>query len=391
MVTLPLTALWVTIILGLNVALHVEGHYSESHRDVQEVLVKQDSKLQPKVFIIGMFGAEGETWHGIDEFNLLEQNTTVPGFSSLYPDAHCTLDGSICQLVTGSGEINAIASLSALLYSDLFDLRTTYFLIAGIAGINPKKATIGSVTFPLYAVHVGLQFEIDAREIPPHFTTGYIPQGARSPDQFPPTIYGTEVYELNDNLRRKAMEFAQTGQLADDERSRTYRSLYANSPEYTPAAAPPTIVACDTATSDQFWTGKLLGEATENYTKLLTNGSGEYCTTQQEDNATLEALVRAAVRGKADFSRVVVLRTGSNFDRPCPEQSASDNLFHDLTGYASAIMNIRLAGVPIVMGILDDWEATFARGIRADNYVGDILGSLGPRPGFRQRKVGDEL
>ena len=107
------------------------------------------------------FGAEGETWHGIEEFDLLERNISVPGFSPLYPDVHCTSDGLICQLVTGSGEINAVATISALLYSDLFDLRKTYFLIAGIAGINPKKATIGSVTVPLYAVHVGLQFLSD--------------------------------------------------------------------------------------------------------------------------------------------------------------------------------------------------------------------------------------
>ncbi len=315
----------------------------------------------------------------------------MPGFSPLYPDTHCTLDGSVCQLVTGSGEINAVATISALLYSDLFDLRKTYFLIAGIAGINPKKATIGSVTFPRYAVHVGLQFEIDAREIPPQFATGYVPQGARSPGQYPTRIYGTEVYELNDNLRQVAIKFAKTAHLTDDERSQTYRSLYANTPEYESAAGPPAIVACDTATSDQFWSGRLLGEATENYTKLLTDGAGEYCTTQQEDNATLEALVRAAVRGKVDFSRVMIMRTGSNFDRPCPRQSAADNLFHDLTGYTSAIMNIRNAGVPIVIGILEGWEDSFSDGIRPENYIGDVLGSLGQRPTFRPRKVGDEL
>ena len=337
------------------------------------------------------FGAEGETWHGIEEFDLLERNISVPGFSPLYPDVHCTSDGLICQLVTGSGEINAVATISALLYSDLFDLRKTYFLIAGIAGINPKKATIGSVTVPLYAVHVGLQFEIDAREVPDHFTTGYVPQGARSPDEYPTRIYGTEVYELNDNLRQKAIQFAKSAHLADDERSQTYRSLYANSPEYAPAAAPPTIVACDTATSDQFWTGKLLGEAMENYTLLLTDGAGDYCTTQQEDNATLEALIRGAVRGVVDFSRVMILRAGSNFDRPCPEQTAADNLFHDLTGFTSAIQNIRIAGVSIVQGILQEWETIFEHGIIADNYVGDILDSLGQKSSFRPRKLEDEL
>ena len=46
-------------------------------------------------------------------------------------------------------------------------------MVGGIAGINPKIATLGSVTFARYAVQVALQYEFDAREIPDNFTTGY--------------------------------------------------------------------------------------------------------------------------------------------------------------------------------------------------------------------------
>lgn len=69
-------------------------------------------------------------------------------------------------------EINAASSITALTFSSLFDFRLTYFLIAGIAGVNPKLATLGSVTFAKYAVQVALQYEFDAREIPANFTTG---------------------------------------------------------------------------------------------------------------------------------------------------------------------------------------------------------------------------
>ena len=58
-------------------------------------------KAKPKVFIISMFLPEGEVWWGIPEFDLLATNITVPGFSPLFPDAHCTADGDIRQLVTG--------------------------------------------------------------------------------------------------------------------------------------------------------------------------------------------------------------------------------------------------------------------------------------------------
>ena len=52
-------------------------------------------------------------------------------------------------------------------------------MIAGIAGVNPEVATLGSVTFARYAVQVALQYEFDAREIPANFTTGLVPKHTR--------------------------------------------------------------------------------------------------------------------------------------------------------------------------------------------------------------------
>ena len=57
--------------------------------------------VKPKVFIVSMFDPEADIWYGIPEFDILALNITVPGFSPLFPDAHCTADGDICQLVTG--------------------------------------------------------------------------------------------------------------------------------------------------------------------------------------------------------------------------------------------------------------------------------------------------
>ena len=91
--------------------------------------------------------------------SLYDGNITVPGFSPLFPDAHCTSSGEVCQLTTGEGEINAASTISALIYSNLFSLNQTYFLVAGIAGINPHLGTTGSVTFAHYAVQFDLQYE----------------------------------------------------------------------------------------------------------------------------------------------------------------------------------------------------------------------------------------
>jgi purine nucleoside permease len=84
-----------------------------------------------------------------------------------------------------------------------------------------------------------------------------------------------------------------------------------------------------------------------------------YCTTQQEDNATYEALKRAAAAGRVDLARVAVLRAGSDFDRPHPGQSSADNLlnYQSQGGFGIALDNLYRAGEPLVRAITHDWAA----------------------------------
>ncbi|KAJ7108494.1 purine nucleoside permease [Mycena epipterygia] len=338
--------------------------------------------IAPKVLIISMFDSEGSVWFNIPEFDILAQNITVPGFSPLFPDVHCTANGSVCLLTTGQAEINAAATISSLLHSRDFNLTSTYFLIAGIAGVNPKVATIGSVTFARYAVQVALQYEFDAREIPADFPTGYFPQGSTAPGQLPGWWDGTEVFEVNDALRQLAIGYAKTAKLNDTRDAQLARSKYSTLKSFAPGAASPTVLGCDTGTSDVYWSGNLLGEVFENTTRLFTNGSAEYCTTQQEDNATLNSLMRGALFHLVDFSRIIVMRSASDFDRPFPGQSGVANLIGPAPGDEPSVLNLYLAGIKIIQAILNDWDSTFARGIKPTNYLGDVFGSLGGEPDF---------
>ncbi|KIP02163.1 hypothetical protein PHLGIDRAFT_96274 [Phlebiopsis gigantea 11061_1 CR5-6] len=346
--------------------------------------------ISPKVFIVDFYDDEQNIWLGIPEFNLLEQNITLPGLSMKFPDIHCTKDGSVCQLVTGEGEVNAAGSALALVLSPLFNLTQTYFLTAGDGGINPKISTLGSVAFAQFAVQVALQYEIDAREKPSNFSTGYIPQGDSQLNVYPSYIYGTEVFQLNDALRQKAIAFAKTATLNDSSDAQAYRKLYAGDAQYAAALQTPSVLGCDTATSDVWWSGAVLGETFENTTKLFTNGTGAYCTTQQEDNAVLESFLRGHVAGLLDFSRIIAMRTASDFDRQPSSMSAAENLFNGQdAGYEIAVQNIYIAGIKVVQGILSGWDSTFAKGVAASNYVGDVFGSLGGNPSFGPGSVFD--
>ena len=70
-------------------------------------------------------------------------------------------------------------------------------------------------------------------------------------------------------------------------------------------------------------------------------------------------------------------------DRPPLGRSGLEHLTAaQQNGFGIAIANIFNAGIEIVKGIIHDWDKTFKDGIEAENYVGDIFGSLGGEPDF---------
>ncbi|KAJ7106516.1 purine nucleoside permease-domain-containing protein [Mycena epipterygia] len=124
------------------------------------------------------------------------------------------------------------------------------------------------------------------------------------------------------------------------------------------ATSPPAIILCDTACSDTWWTGTLLGEAFENTTTLFTNGTEVYCTTEQEDSATLNALMWGAMAKLVDFLRIIVMRSASDFDRPSPGETAAANLLEATPGVQPSILNLKIAGVQVVQAIRSEWASS---------------------------------
>ncbi|KAM3513488.1 hypothetical protein MY11210_002876 [Beauveria gryllotalpidicola] len=356
------------------------------------VAVAADS-ITPKVMIVSMFAPEAQVWYRNFERSGLGNLSAIDipsrGLSMLFPSIFCTQDASVCHVTVGEGEINAAASAMALLLSPAFDLRETYFVLGGIAGANPHRATLGSVAFARYAVQVGLQYEVDPRSAPDDWETGYVSYGSDRPHQYPTIVYGSEVFELNAKLRDAAYDLASTATLDDADNARRLRAQYAAgsataAAAAAAAAAPPSLVKCDVTTSDVYFVGDELAREFDTTTRIWTNGTGAYCMSAQEDNAILEVLVRGAAARLVDFARVVLLRAGANFDRPPPGVPIRDFMAEAATqpGQAIAAQNMYSAGVHVVRGIVRGWDETFARGLAPDNYVGDMLGSLGGEPDF---------
>ncbi len=152
----------------------------------------QDFVHSPKVMLITLFEPEARAWTANITF---DQEIKVRGLSAKYPKVLCKGD-DVCLMTTNMGHTNAAASTMALVLSNQFDLRKTYFLITGIAGIDPDQGTLGSAAWARYLVDFGLQHEIDAREKPRSWTTGYLGIHAADPSAKPNLEYKTEVYGL---------------------------------------------------------------------------------------------------------------------------------------------------------------------------------------------------
>lgn len=305
-----------------------------------------------RVLIVNMFLVESGPW--LAALSATRQ-IPVPGLPTGNPFVRCTAD-NVCQVSVGMGHANAAASITALVYSGRFDLRRTYFLLAGIAGIDPAQGTIGTAAWARYVVDIGLAHQIDAREMPSGWASGYFGLLADAPGSKPRLTYGTEVYRLNEALLQRALALGAGVTLSDSEDVRSYRAHYPG----LPANGPPAVVQCDTATSDTWWSGSDIGQHARRWTSLMTDGQGIYCTSQQEDNAVLAALERGARSGLVDIGRVAVLRTGSDFDRPFPHQSVIDSMLRqrEVTGgFRIAAQNLVIAGMPLVTEIATHWDS----------------------------------
>lgn len=349
-------------------------------------LVKKDAPdvISPKVFVINMFEYEAKPWLAAMNFT---NNMTIPGLSPMYPDIFCNDDYSVCEMTTGEGEINASGSVTALGLSPKFNLTQTYFMISGIGGGEPTLTTMGSVTFAKYAVQVALQYQVSYQEFittNPNWTSGYWAYGTTNPWSYPGNVYGTEVFELNEKLRDRAVELAESVPLNNGtDQNAVNRMLY----DQDAARSLPSVVKCDVLTSDNYFTGNVLGDYFAFYASLMTNGSAQYCSTAQEDNASLEALTRLDKAGLVDFSRIVVMRTISDFTRPPPSR-ANDTVawFNDPQsgGASAAFKNLPIAGIPFVNDVLTHWDDVYMTGesFAPTNYIGDIFNTLGGTPDF---------
>jgi purine nucleoside permease len=340
------------------IALGLFGTASQAHA--------AQPKIAVHVVVVTTFELGADTGDTPGEFQFWVERLPLPetlpfpaGNRSLRynPKTH------VLGIVVGSGSINSAASTMALGLDSRFDLTKAYWLITGIAGINPNLGSVGSAAWAEWVVDRDLSHEIDAREIPADWSTGLVPLSRSSPFKGPPPpqgIFSPSVYHLNAALVDWAYQLTADTPLDDTKDLQAIRAGYPDQPE---AQRPPHVLKGDEISANNWWLGALMNKSAEDWMKYWTDGHGRSVTTAMEDHGVIHSLQMLAKSHRVDTERVLVLRTASNYSVPAKGQTAaqllasesSDDSASHLSAFIPSLEAGYRVGSPVVNALTTQW------------------------------------
>ncbi|WP_263352855.1 purine-nucleoside phosphorylase [Acidicapsa acidisoli] len=320
--------------------------------------VQPQPTLQPlpkpwpiRVVIVVTSPEEFELWGAREH---LSEAFDVPGVPQ---PVHANAEHTVLGIVSGATLINASASMMALGLDPRFDLTHAYFIVNGIAGVDPEDASIGSAAWANFVVG-DVMSEIDIREAPTGWPYGLFPAGSTRPS--PTTVGpGFNLFALNPKLVAWAFEQTRGLKLPDDSALAAFRAAYSGYPN---AQRPPFVLLGDDFASDHYWHGKILTQFANDFVRLYTGGKGNFVMAEMEDSGIVNALARLDSIHRVDINRVLVLRTASNYSMQAPGSTALDSIASPYPdGGKFAYQSAWLCGSTVLHSILSHWDIAFER------------------------------
>jgi purine nucleoside permease len=311
-----------------------------------------------KVVIIALFepGADqgdtpGEYQYWVEREHLDHVFAFPQGFHDLRMN-----DQGVLGVLAGVGEARAAATIMALGLDPRFDLTKAYWLTAGISGADPQDASLGSAAWAEWVVDGDLAYEIDSREIPPQWTTGYVPLNKTKPYEQPRNEENFLMFHLNPGLMEWGYQQTKAVKLDDSPQLASARAHFAGAN----AHRPPFVLKGDTLSASTFWHGKILDQWANDWVSYHTGGKGNFVTSAMEDTGVMQSLSLLHRAGRVDLDRVMVLRTVSNFDQPPTGMTAAESLAanaeHAYSAYLPALEAAYRVGNVVVSEIVTNWD-----------------------------------
>jgi len=318
---------------------------------------KNEQKVPVKVVVLTMFEHEGDRpgerqlW---EERLKLDQRLSFPaGRSDIYSNGE-----GLILITTSMGVSNAAASVMALGLDPRFDFSKAYWLVAGISGIDPHDGSMGSAVWTDYVVDGGLAHEIDAREIPDDWKTGYTPLRSPRPyDRNGEPVNPSQFFKLNEDLLQWAYHLTKDIPLLDRPELEHRRAEYVVFPN---AQKKPFVLIGSHLSDSTFWHGEKMSEFGNDWTNFWTEGEGNFTTKAMEDSGTLQSLKNLDNAGKVDYDRVMILRTAANYTMPSPGMTAAESLVRErgasLSAFNESLEAAFGAGNTVVQELLTNWD-----------------------------------
>ena len=257
----------------------------------------------------------------------------------------------VLGIVTGMTLANAGPSMMALGVDPRFDLTHAYFLVAGIAGVDPREGSIGSAAWAKLVVG-DVSRQIDSREAPAAWPYGIFVIGAHEPNVMPAKPMTSDLYELNEKLAHWAFVQTREVKIPDNEAMRKSREGWDG---YPSAGKDPVVFEGDSFASDTYWHGKVMTQFAEDWVKLWTGGRGRFAMTNMEDSAITEAMQRLNRMKRVDYRRLMVLRVGSNYSMPKPGMTAIESVSMPYIK-STAFEATWLVGSTVVHKLTANWD-----------------------------------
>ncbi len=315
-------------------------------------LLAAPRRIPVKVVVVAMFEIGQDTGDQPGELQYWVERDHLDRVYPLPAGYHAVRmnDRGEMAVLTGQGTAHATATIMALGLDPRFDLTHAYWIIAGIAGGSPDRISLGSAAWARWVVDGDLGYEIDSREIPSGWSTGFLPLRRSKPFEQPAEPLDGQVFALNPGLTQWAFDRTRSVALADADKLKTIRA------EFDGAAAqrPPFVALGDEISSSTYWHGKLFDAWAAAWVPYFTGGQGQFATTAMEDTGTLLSLKNLAAAGRVDYQRVLVLRAVSNFDRQPRGMTAADSLARQRIGAYSAYLPSLEAAYTVGHAVVDE-------------------------------------
>ena len=317
--------------------------------------------VEVRVVVVTMFEIGADEGDAPGEFQLWKERSGLD-VRYPFPQGHHDLwynpRTKVLGMVTGIGTLHSATNVMALGLDQRFDFTRAYWLVAGIAGIDPEDASIGSAVWSAHLVDADLAHEIDAREKPADWPTGYFARRTSGPYAQPRPESEGEVYVTNIGLMKWAYDLTKDIALPDVPGLAEARAQYVGFPN---AQRPPFVLEGGHLAGMTYWHGAILNEWANRWVEYWTDGAADYVTSAMEETGSFQAIEYLDRIGRVDRDRFMVLRAGSNYTMPPQGLTAAENLLLERKGYTGmqgALESLHLVGTRVIDALLADWETT---------------------------------